>query len=131
MTFDITADISRQFTRDGRKVLAIYDSGLDCKYPIAAWFENENASITLTKNGCCWNNSGSYSGSDIITRSEPLPLVTTFHNIYPTDSNSLKICENNRAYLTTLATLATIKITFDPNTGESAAETVWQKETAK
>ena len=129
--FDITAPIERQFTRDGRKVLAIFDSGLDCKYPIAAWFENENASVTLTKNGCCWNTSGSYNGYDIITRPEPLPLIVHYCNVYVSgllgshstlESAQLHAASNVRAIL---------RVTFDPNTGISTAETVWRKETAK
>lgn len=129
MTFDINAPIERQFTRDGRKVLAIYDSGLDCKHPIAAWIEGNNIALRFTKYGdCCWDDS-SDTCSDIITRPKSLPLVVTFHNVYPTANravlhDSLGVCEAIRVFGDILAS---IKTTFNPNTGISTAETVWQK----
>lgn len=128
--FDITASIERQFTRDGQKVLAIYDSGLDCKFPISAWFQGWSQALSLCSDGS-EISADVKSNYDIITRPELLPLVITFHNVYRLTTNravlhdSLGVCEAHRFFDDILAS---VKVTFDPNTGISTAETVWQKE---
>lgn len=38
-------------TRDGRRVLRVVDSGLDCLYPLAAWVEGAGAASPFSRDG--------------------------------------------------------------------------------
>lgn len=132
MTFDIKAPLKRQRTRDGRKILAIFDSGLDCPMPIVVWHVSANNEVrpySLRLDGHT-NNEG-YSINDAITLPEQLPLIVSLHHVYDGHigtghiEGSAGISEKNPF------TIATLKITFDPNSGISTSETAWQKEEAK
>jgi hypothetical protein len=123
--FDINAPIERQFTRDGRKVLAIFDSGLGVDYPISAWVENNPESNAYMHCGRC--NKYGESNADLISRSVQLPLIVSYLNFHV---NGVARCftDFGLALEKQGNAIAIAKLTFDPNNGESSIETVWKKE---
>jgi hypothetical protein len=125
--FDINAPIAQQFTRDGRKVLAICDSGLDIKYPICAWVKG--AFVDLIVVTCCRDGSNS-DDVDLTTRPAQLPLIVSYLNFH---ANGVARCftDFDLALEKQGNAIAIAKLTFDPNNGESSIETVWKKEVIK
>ena len=125
--FDIKAPLARQQTRDGRKVLSIFDSGLDVRFPIVAWISGPGSpnSFVFTRNGYgCYGDT--QNALDIITLPEAALFQSFWVNIYPYGLKSIVSSSYARASeIRTYEAIATIKITYDPNTGESSAETVW------
>ena len=128
MTFDITADISRQRTRDGRKVLAICDSSLNEPYPVVAWIDGEPTPYGVTRKGMCFSNGQTYK-HDLHTLPEPLPLIVSYHNVYPEGFSAPLFPSTVEAGDRDADCFATIKTVYDPNkeTVISTVETVWRK----
>ena len=124
--FDINAPIEQQ--RSGSfKLLKIVDSGLDIEYPIAAWLESGRVN-TFTRNGQCFAN-GPNSPCDLITLPEPLPLIVSYlsltkygpYGVWQSVESAEKQAHSTESIKTVMV------VTFDPNTGESSAKTVWRK----
>jgi len=123
-TFDINADISRQYTRDGRKVIHIHDTGFDITYPISAVVEGSDQPFAYT------NDGQYYVGRvgcmrDIVTRPEIKPLIVDYLNVYSTGGT---VGEHSSASVAVSAAggdrrhLAVIKLTYNPNDNSVSAE---------
>ena len=120
--FDITADLSRQRSGD-KKIVKLFDSGLDVTYPLVAWIEGRNIPVSFTRGG----REGTWPCNDELhTLPETLPLIVTYHNVYHAiigpmhDSISSALGAMSEQ-------LAVIEMIFDPNTGIASAKTVWRK----
>jgi hypothetical protein len=87
--FDITAPIERQYTRDGRKITALFDSGKDdVKYPVSAWVDGQQAPDGFTRDGkYVADQSG--TGNDIVTRPKYRPLLTRYIETYISENGSI------------------------------------------
>lgn len=125
MEFDINVPIERQFTRDGRKVLAIFNSGLDITYPITAFIEGEEGSQTFKTDGSYYADYSCHH--DIITRPEVKPNVVKYANVYPNNGHELGCSYDtadkaNKSLYT--STGITYKFTFNPNDETLIAEKV-------
>jgi len=132
LEFDINADISRQYTRDGRKIVFLQDTGLDIVYPISAAIDGENQAYSFTKLGQYYEDeegAKNESHYDIITRTEVKPLIVDYLNVYRTEG----IIANHPSAAKAVSAaggvsdhLAVIKLTYNPNDGSVAAEIVKQ-----
>ena len=123
--FDIKAQLERQCTRNGGKVLAIFDSGLDISHPVVVWADNSGSPFSLTRNGCLYIDGHPHC-YDVITLPKEAPVSVSWVNIYPDGLKSIISSSYAQASgIRTHEAIATVEITFDPNTGESSAETVW------
>ncbi|KAF3997498.1 hypothetical protein [Glaciimonas immobilis] len=124
MTFDITADISRQRSGD-KKIVKLFDSGLDVMYPLVAWIVGRNIPVSFTRGG--QEGPCPCKDLDVHTLPEPLPLIVSYHNInllrqsHGYESLHLAIRNSDDG------TISVSAHTYDPNTGESSAKTVWRK----
>lgn len=126
--FDINAPIEQQFTRDGRKVLAILNSGLDVMFPLAVFVEWNTGATSSTIEGKYYGD-GTESDDDIITRKPDIKTyMTSYFNTdgslygfnYSDLGNALKGKEDRTCQLI-------IEVTLDPQTLEASAKTVWKK----
>lgn len=128
MIFDITADISRQYTRDGRKVLAIFDSGLDVEYPIAVWIDGELSPRSVDTVGNIYK--GEENSSDVITQPIILPDVVKYVGYgYNGYGNIVANCVHDskeNAISDLIKGFAVVKLTFNPNTLATSSEVVWK-----
>lgn len=128
LTFDINADISRQYTRDGRKVLAIhkfYDAHL--VYPISAIVEGTTSPVPYVCDGRYYSGDDD-SNMDIITRPIEKPLIVDYLNVYNDgagyESDHRTYQDAAEAARGIAAHMAVIKLTFNPNDNSVSAEVV-------
>ena len=124
--FDITADISRQYTDDGYKVLKIFDSELDMDYPITAYIEQHEGKITsrsFTKEGKFYKGDRSRVSDDVlfdlVTRPEVKPKKTIY-SIYDADDLHLVGWSVIKSSVDSWKEKGSkvVELTFDPNTDE-------------
>lgn len=126
-TFDITADISRQYLRDGRKVLKIFDSGLEQTYPIVAFLQAAGAAVyTYTQSGHLI--AGTTHAHDIVTRPVVKPDVITF-TVIKGDSHYLCTDFNGALRFTDYGNHShpdrlIYRETFNPNTLEKTSRLI-------
>lgn len=128
--FDPKAPIEQQFTRDGRKVLAIFDSGLEVDFPIVAWVDGECCAKGLTRFAEFYEDR-SACGADIITRPAQLDMIVYYQNLYLNGDTYNHDALKNAIDEKDSICLVTLEITFNPNSGESSIKTIWKKEAAK
>jgi len=123
--FDPAAEMAQQYTRDGQKVVALYDSGLNAEFPMSVWLEGGNAPLAYTKKGRFNRSDENDSTLDIITRPPPKPLEVRYLQSF-LDSNknfSLRTwfeLSELRSYQSKAPKLTTLRVErhmFDPNTG--------------
>lgn len=120
--FDPKAPIERQKTSGGRQILSICDTGFDhsLSYAVLYSLDGIKYSVLVDKHG----RGGVFV---IATTPENKPLVEQYVNIYDTGlvSHPNEQLANMSAAFS--QRLALVKLSFDPNTNKSSAETLWHK----
>ena len=132
--FDITADISRQYTRDGQKIDYIYDMGLDISRSLIFHIKGESMPTISIKNGKYLYLRE--HALDIVTRPALLPLMVTYQETYIYNATqtiqvisdlsikSLKYMQDKTQY----THIQIEKVTYDPNTKTLTREIVYMEQ---
>lgn len=122
--FDIHAALSRQRTRDGRKVDKIFDSGLDIKSPIVAWVDGRATSYR--RNGSLFDNCDNIF--DLITLPLEEDIERTFYEV---SKIGIGAAQSNFEYAMMhkkASTRFVLQLAHYTNTDKTTLEIVWRQE---
>jgi hypothetical protein len=126
--FDINAPIENQCTRNGKKVLRIFDSQLPIDFPLSVFIEGEKNATQMTRDGRFYFSFSSHD-HDLQTIT---PDVVSYHTFYKNDAGyfvsggdylNLPAAIKGKNFTCRLIT----ELTVNPDTLESSCKTVWKK----
>jgi hypothetical protein len=126
--FDINAPIENQRTRNGRKVLRIFDSQLPTNFPLAVFIEGNQGAVAVTLSGRYYD-SGEDHACDLQTITPDLVSYHTFYKgglgtfITMGDYQSLSEAVRGKGD----SCILIMEVTVNPDTLESSCKTVWKK----
>lgn len=126
--FDINAPLARQRTVGGKKLIALFDSKTGPNRSVAYW--TEDGSVKVVGTDGFFGDSNPHDPCNLHTLPEPLPLSVVYLTFYinPCEGIPYKYESLANAVLGKSSRCnAILEITFDPNTGESSAKTIWRK----
>jgi hypothetical protein len=129
--FDITADISRQYTRGGDKIDLIFDTNEGDLLPLLVFNRTRNTSVRMNRNGIIYR-AGIVDQLDIITRPILLPLEITYQETFLSKKDNLIMslsCKTIKEIINIqndifITSILIEKVTYDPNTKSLSREEV-------
>jgi hypothetical protein len=122
--FDKNADISRQYTRGGKKVLRIIDTEEKIIYPLTVLIEGHIGFGAYMDDGKMYDNPNMHkSKDDLITR--PLPDVYKFFGSHKSGTlDQLPAKDETEAETYREYYVSIVKMTFNPNTNKAIVTTL-------
>lgn len=123
--FDITAPIERQRS-NGKKVLAIMDSGVECEYPLAVWVADGSVSLRARDGRVGVNLSSIY---DLYTMPAEVADEVRYTNIYLDGFYAVSYATEKECVVGRGANaVATTKMTLNLSSGKCDAKMIWRKQ---
>jgi hypothetical protein len=126
MTFDINAPIEQQYTRNGKKVLYVYDTEQEISQPIIAVVEGKVELLTFSRDGMYALNQ---CDRDLITRPAKKKLCADYLEVFHDGSIYATGCTDRASAIAQRddASIAIVHLIYDPNDHTAASAVVWEK----